>query len=214
MNKIVIMGCGGHAKSIVDIIEKQGIYKIVGFIDKELKQGFSYRGYKIIGTDDDLQKIYLAGISNIVIGIGYLGDSNLRDKLYEQLKIIGYKIPVIVDPTAVIASDVVMDEGTVVCKRAVVNSGAKVGKMTIINTGALIEHECEVGAFSHISVGTILCGNVKIGNHCLVGAGSTVIQGIEIGIECIVGAGAVVLKNVLNGSKVYGVTKTQLIHNC
>lgn len=207
MNKIVILGCGGHAKSIVDVIEKEGVYEIVGFIDKELKKGYSYRGYEIIGTDDDLQQIFLSGICNIAIGIGYLGDSNLRDELYERLKFIGYNMPVIIDPTAVIASDAIIDEGTIVCKRAVVNAGAKIGKMTIINTGALIEHECEVGEFSHISVGAILCGNVKIGGHCLVGAGSTVIQGIEIGSDCIVGAGSVILKNVLNGSKVHGVVK-------
>lgn len=207
MEKIVIMGSGGHAKSIVDIIEKDGTYEIVGFIDKDMEEEYSYRGYRIIGTDTDLEKIYINGVHNIAMGIGYLGDSFLRDKLYDKLKDIGYVFPVIVDPSAIVASDVQIDEGTIVAKRVVINAGSKVGKMAIINSGAIVEHECVVGDFSHISVGTILCGNDRVGTHSFVGAGATVIQGVEIGNECIVGAGSVVLKSILDSSKLYGVVK-------
>lgn len=208
MNRIVIVGCGGHAKSIVDTVENEGVYKIVGFIDREINEKYSYRGYKVIGTDDDLEQIYLSGVHNVAIGVGYLGKGILRDKLYERLKTIGYNMPVIIDPTAVVSSDIIIGEGTVICKKTVVNADARIGKMAIINTGAIIEHECEINDFSHISVGTILCGNTKIGSHCFIGAGTTIINGIEIGNECIVGAGSVVLGNVLHGSKVYGIVKT------
>ena len=103
MNRIVILGCGGHAKTIVDIIENEGIYEIVGFVDKKTNKEFSYRGYEVIGTDEDLEQIYLEGVHNIVIGIGYLGNDILRDVLYERVKSIGYVTPIIVDPTAVVA---------------------------------------------------------------------------------------------------------------
>lgn len=207
MGKIVIMGSGGHAKSIVDILEREGVYEIAGFVDRDIDEGYVYKGYSIIGTDEDLEEIYAQGIHNIAMGIGYLGEGFLRDRLYDRLKSIGYKFPIIIDTSAVIASDAEIGEGTVVAKRAVINAGAKIGRLAIINSGAIVEHECVVEDFSHIAVGAILCGNVRVGSHSLVGAGATVIQGIEIGDECIVGAGSTVLKKIQDGSKVYGVVK-------
>lgn len=195
MDKIIILGKGGHAKSIVDTIERQGIFQIVGYVvnDECKEEG----DYPIIGCDKDLEKIYQNGIHYVVIGIGYLGKGTVRNKLYEHLKKIGYSFPIIMDPTAIVSNKVEVEEGTFIGKGVIVNAGVHIGKMCIINTGAIVEHDCKIGDFSHIAVGTVLCGNVHIGNETLIGANATVIQGRRIGNKCIVGAGEVVRKNIL-----------------
>lgn len=205
MEDIVIVGFGGHAKSIIDALESQGKYHIIGFTD--IVERPSYKGYNYLGTDDVLPRILENGVKYAHIAIGFIGQGKLRDKLYGFVKEIGFSLPVIVDSSAVVASDAHIDEGCFVGKNAVVNANAKIGKMCIINTGAIIEHDCKIAEFSHIAVGTTLCGEVFVGNHSFIGAGATIIQGRNVGEECIIGAGSIVLKNIDYRSKVYGVVK-------
>lgn len=193
MKEIILLGCGGHAKSVVDAIESQKEYKIAGFLDNKR---FSYRGYCVLGDDTIAKNLFEEGIRYAFICVGYMGKGLVRENLYTYLKNIGFKIAVIVDPSAVIASDVQVGEGTFIGKNSVINANAKVEKMTIVNTGAIIEHDCKVGAFSHISVGAVLCGNAVVGKRCFIGAGTTVIQGIDVTDDVMVGAGAVVSKNL------------------
>ncbi len=191
-----MLGIGGHAHSVVDSIESDGKYSVYGFLDIKDREGDRYREYKVVGTDDLLESYFKKGIKNAFVTVGYLGKGDIRNRLYLQLKKIGFNIPTIVDRTAVIAKDVILGEGTFVGKRAVVNSAAEIGKMCIINTGAIIEHDCKVGGFSHISVGSVLCGGVQVGGESFVGANAIVIQGKTIGNKCIIGAGITIRKDV------------------
>ena len=201
MEKIVVIGKGGHAKSVIDVIERQGIYKVAGYIvnDCNIQED---NNYPIIGKDQDLKKIYQAGIQYAVVGIGFLGKSRLRNHLYDVLKEIGFKLPVICDPSAIVSQKVEIGEGTFIGKGTIINAGAKIDRMCIINTGAIVEHDCKIGEFSHISVGAVLCGEVNIGENVLVGANATVIQGKRVGNDSIIGAGEVLKKN-LPDNKVY-----------
>ena len=196
MKKMIILGCGGHARSALDTIEALGEYKVCGFVDRSEQKSFSYRGYKVIGCDDDLQRLYDLGVHYAFVGVGFLGGGNTRDNIYEQLKEIGYGMPAIIDPTAITASDVRVGEGTLVGKGAVLNANSVIGNMAIINTCAVIEHDCRVGDFSHVSVSSVVCGGADIGNHVFLGANSTVFQGVKVGNHAVVGAGSIVNKDI------------------
>lgn len=204
MEDIILLGIGGHAHSVVDSIEQCGKYRIVGFLDTVEKQGETYKEYKVIGTDDMLERYYHKGIRYAFITVGYLGKSKIREKLYEKIKEIGYRLPNIIDESAIMAKNVKMGEGSFVGKRAVVNANSEIGNMCIVNTGAIIEHDCIVGDMSHIAVGTIVCGQTKIGESTFVGANSVIRQGIQIGSNAIIGAGSVVVKNVSDSIIKYG----------
>lgn len=204
MEKIVLVGFGGHAKSVIDTIEQCSEFQIVGFSDVTSQFQKEYRGYKVICSDDALFDIYKSGIKYAFITIGYMGQSSIREKIYNKLKQIGFIIPVIIDKSAIIARDVILEEGTFVGKNVVLNSQVYVNKLAIINTGAIIEHECNIGQNSHIAGGSILCGNVTVCDNVFVGAGSKIIQNITVGSNTIIGAGSVVLHNVKQNSKVYG----------
>ncbi len=196
MEKIIVLGKGGHAGSLVDVLERENIYEIAGYVINECEKKTSCDHYPIIGNDTDLERIFQSGIKNAALGIGFLGKSDLRERVWGILKKIGFMLPVICDPSAILAQNVQIEEGSFIGKRAVVNTNAYIGKMCIINTGAIIEHDCKVEDFSHISVGSVLCGNVQVGKSVLVGANATVIQGITIGDHCIIGAGTTVRKKI------------------
>ena len=198
--KILLIGCGGHARSIIDTIESLGTYEICGFVANEYNK---YKSYKVIGTDDDLQSIYSTGVHNAFICIGYFGNENKREALYCKLKSIGYNLPIIIDSTANIAKDAEIGEGTFVGKNVIVNANSYVGKMVILNTASIIEHDCYIGDFTHISVNSVICGGCEIKDNVFVGANTTIIQGVHIGSGSIIGAGSVILNNVMDGIKLF-----------
>lgn len=200
--EIILLGCGGHAESVIDSIESSGIYQIVGLVDQD-NSTFQYRSYPVIGCDDDLVKIFHSGIRCAFICVGFMGRSHLRQRLYQRLRDIGYTLPIIQDPSSVVAPDAVIGEGTFIGKKTVVNSKAVIGKNVILNTGALVEHGCQVGDYTHIAVSSTLCGNVSVGENCFVGAGSVILQGVNIAEEGMIGAGSIIRKDTPPKSLVY-----------
>ena len=204
MEKILLIGAGGHAKTIVDTIERMGTYEIAGFADENNIDSEVYRGYKVLGSDRDCDDLFSRGIKYAFLSIGYMGKTDIRRRLYEKYHRAGFVFPVIVDPEAVVAADARIGEGTYIGRNAVVNADSTVGMNCIINTAAVVEHECSIGDFSHIAVAAAVCGRTQIGCDCMVGANATIIQGIAIGDEVVVGAGSVVLKNIESGSVVVG----------
>ncbi len=207
MEDIILLGLGGHAHSVVDSIERNGKYNIIGFLDKEEMLRKRFKDYCVLGTDDELQKYFNKGIKNAFVTIGFMGQGTIRNRLYQRLRALGYKLPNIFDNTAVISENAEFEDGIFVGKNAVVNANAKIEKMCIINTGTIVEHDCTVGQFSHVSVGSVICGNVLVKEQTLIGANATIIQGKIIGRNCIIGAGAIVTKDIQDNVTQYGMVE-------
>lgn len=201
--QIVILGFGGHAKSVADSIIRTNSYIIAGYTD--IHQCDCH--YNYLGNDECLEELFHQGIHKAVLGVGYMGGSTIRDSLVQRAKKIGFEFPIIVDPSAIIASDAVIGEGSFIGKNSIVNADSKIGKYCILNTGTIIEHENEIGEYSHVAVGAILCGNVKIGHHSMIGAGATIIQGKSVGNNVVVGANSTVLTDVGDNMRCYGIIK-------
>lgn len=188
MEDIILVGFGGHGKSVADCIEREKRFRIAGYTDNKDQSC----GYPYLGTDQELFNCFEKGIKNAAVCVGYLGKGCVREKIFEKLKRIGFTLPVVKDPSAVVSSSARIGEGTFIGKGAVVNAGAYVGRMVIINSMALVEHECVLRDFSHIAVSAVLCGEVSVGRAAFVGANATVIQGMKIEPHQIVPAGAVI----------------------
>lgn len=199
MERIIILGCGGHGKSLADAIERQKQFEIAGFIINVEQEMDLTVDYPVLGQDGDLYRIFREGIHNAAVGVGYLGKGSVREKLYRQLKEIGFRLPVICDPSAVISCRTTIHEGTFVGKGAIINAAAEVGRMCIINTGSIVEHDCRIADFSHVAVGAVLCGNVQVGKASLIGANATVLQGRKVGNRCILGAGTTLKTDLKDG---------------
>lgn len=185
MEDIILVGYGGHAKSVADCIERVGKYKIAGYTDLAVHES----KYPYLGTDDVLKGYFEKGIQNAAVGLGYMGKDNLRERLYLKLKYIGYFLPIIRDPSSVISETAQIGEGAFVGKGAIVNAEARIGKMAIINSMALVEHECIVGDFTHIAVSAVLCGQVEVGSAVLVGANAVIMQCLHVPSNVVVPAG-------------------------
>ena len=205
MEPIILVGGGGHAGSVADSIMKTKQYDIAGFVDYESRRENGPFGLPFLGTDDDLEAIFASGIRKAVVTVGYLGKGDVRERLYARLKRVGYSLPVIRDPSSILAEGACAGEGTYIGKRAVLNTNAEVGRMCIVNTGAIVEHDNRAGDFTHVAVGAVLCGAVRTGKGVLVGANAVVLQGLFIGDYAVIGAGVTARRDVLPGEAYYGV---------
>jgi len=202
MENIVLVGFGGHARSVADCIERSGQYRIIGYTD--IEEASTNNGYTYLGTDDILEKIFSNGTRKAVVTVGQIGQDNVRQNIYKKLKDIGFELPIIADPSAIISQNCVIGEGTFVGKAAVINSNTTIGKMCIINSGVLCEHDNTIGDFCHIAVRAVCCGGVTVGTNSFIGANATIIQGISIGNGVTIGAGSLVRHNVDNDGMRYG----------
>ena len=205
MEKIVLLGGGGHAKVVIDLINACGSYEIAGIADAQLAAGVSVSGVTVLGNDSVLPELYGKGIKNACIAVGSVKDNSRRKALYEKVKDAGFSIPALVHPSAIISGKSQIRKGVQIMAGAIVQTGALIGENTIVNTGAIVEHDCAVGNHVHICPGATLSGNCLIGEGAFIGAGATVLQGIKIGNNSIVSAGAVVIKDVLDNTTVIGV---------
>lgn len=203
-NKLVLIGGGGHCKSVLDTIYATGRYSEIVITDYGLSNGSMVLGCRVVGTDKELPNLYKKGFHHAFITVGSIKDTTIRRKAYETAKKIGFVFPTIIDPSAVISLSSQIGRGVFVGKNAVVNSDAIIKDMAIINTAAIIEHDCCIGEFSHIAIGATLCGGVVTGDSVFVGANATVIQGVKIGISSTIGAGSIILKDVPENSTIVG----------
>ena len=200
-NKLLLIGGGGHCRSVLDCVLSLAEYDEIGIIDNS---DCSCLGIPVIGKDEDIPELIKSGWNNAFITVGSVGNTKIRRKLFKMLIDLKINIPVIVDPTAIIARGVDIGQGTFIGKRAVVNSNSVIGECAIINTGAIIEHDCVVGDFSHISPGSVVCGGVNIGSDSHIGAGTVIRQQISVGSNSLIGVGSVVVKDIGDNIKAYG----------
>ena len=183
-----IVGCGGHAKSVIELAESRNI-RIIGLIGRKTEIGKKILGYDVIGTDNEL-KTFKKDCKNLIIGIGKIGGDNLRNKIISKLKREkGVYFPKLISPYAKVSKHAKISEGSTVFHNVVVNAGAFVGKFCILNTSSIIEHDSYIDDFCHISTGAIINGNTKLGENCFVGSGSIIREGLVIDSNAIISAG-------------------------
>ncbi|WP_151949793.1 NeuD/PglB/VioB family sugar acetyltransferase [Aliarcobacter butzleri] len=177
--KIVLIGGGGHCHSVIDVIEQENKYEIIGIVDTKENIGKKVLDYKIIACDDDLETIFLS-CKNALITVGQIESNKIRVKIYNKLKEIGFNLPVIISPLAYVSNHSNIEEGTIIMHHALVNANTKIGKNCIINTKALIEHDCVVEDNCHISTASVINGGVRVKENSFFGSNATSKQSIEI----------------------------------
>lgn len=211
MNKpLILIGGGGHCKSVIDVAESAG-FSILGILDKPEKVGERVLDYQVIGTDDDISKY--VELAEFVITVGQIDSPHLRVKLHNMVKQVGGCLANIVAPTAYVSKYSRIGKGTVVMHHSMVNSDAVIGEGCIINSFANIEHDVTMGSCCHISTGAMVNGNCTLGNGVFVGSHTVINQGLRICDEVVIGSMSVVNKSIQNKGVYVGIPANLLKDN-
>ena len=201
---IVIIGCSGHAKVVIDIVKSVGLYSIAGLIDTYKDQGTRFSGYEILGTEHDLAKLMVK--HSIEGGVVAIGDNWTRFLVTERVRALTPDLffPVIVHPSAQVASTAHVGMGSVILAGGIVNSDAQVGEFCIVSSKASLDHDSSMGRFASLMPGATVGGGVTIGEFSSICLGANVIHSVAVGPHTIVGAGAAVVRDIPSYVVAYG----------
>ena len=198
-SKILFVGGGTHARVMIDLIRNSRLYEIAGILDPNLEIGSNISNVSVLGDDRLLPRLYAEGIKRVCLGVGSIRNNSKRKNLYERIKKIGFHVPILIHPHAIVSKAAKISEGVQIMAGAIIQAGCSIGENTIINTGVIVEHDCKIGNHVHISSGTVISGSCSVGDMAFIGSGVTVIQEIDIGKASVVGAGSVVIRDVPQG---------------
>jgi sugar O-acyltransferase (sialic acid O-acetyltransferase NeuD family) len=200
------LGAGGHAKVVIEILQLDGSYEMVGLLDPNIElRGRSVLEVPVLGDDTQLQPLYQQGIRHAFIGVGSVGDTTSRQRLYHLASTHGMQLVNAIHPSAVIAPSAIIGQGVTIMPNAVVHTCATLGANVVVNTAAVVEHDCVIGDHVHIASGACLASTVQVGEGAHIGLGAAIRQCQRIGRHAIVAAGAVVVNDVPDHAVVAGV---------
>ncbi len=191
MQKLILLGGGGHCKSCIDVIEQEGKYEIVGILDNEDLIGQNVLGYDFIGTDDDITKFVNEGYL-FLITVGQIKTSSIRKKLFSLLSKNSAQIATVFSPRSYVSKHAEVGKGTIIMHDALINASASIGKNCIINSKALIEHDAVIEDFCHISTSSVINGGTIVKEGTFFGSNAVSKEYVVTDIDDFIKAGSVV----------------------
>ena len=212
MDKIIIVGSGGHAAELRDYINHNNNARpsdrieVIGYIDDDKS---TYEHYEFpepyLGTiqahEVHYDVKYLMGIANL----------EYRKQIIESLLEDGAEFRGLIHPTAIISPSAEIDLTTVISHNASVGAKSKIGKFNMLNSRCTIGHDTFIGDYNFISPQVAISGNTCIGDGNLIGTNACTLPGIKIGNNNKIAAGMVVYKPVENDSTVLFRHKERLV---
>ena len=191
MKHIILIGGGGHCKSVIDIIEQEGKFEIAGIVDKLDLLGFNILGYSVIGNDSDL-----ANLANkyqyALITVGQIKSPALRIKLFNMAVKAGFVLPKIISPRSYVSRHSTIGKGTIIMHDALINANTNIDDNCIINSKALVEHDCVVSKHCHISTNATINGGVMVKSGCFIGSSVVIKEATTINENSFIKAGSLV----------------------
>ena len=191
MKEIILIGGGGHCKSVIDVIEQEGKFQIIGIVDKPELLGVKVLGYPVIGNDSDLADLSKK-YRYALVTVGQIKSSSLRVKLFKLAVKVGLTMPNIISPRAYVSKHAMIGQGTVIMHDALVNANAKIGENCIVNSKALIEHDAIIEDFCHIATNTVINGAAIVRQGSFLGSGVITKQGVKVEKNSFIKAGSLV----------------------
>jgi sugar O-acyltransferase (sialic acid O-acetyltransferase NeuD family) len=204
MRNILVIGSSGHARVIIDAIERQDQFRIAGVIDTFKPVGHSCLGYRVLG--DELRLPDIIRGHNIHGGVIAIGDNWVRHQVADRIRcaVPGFEFMTVIHPSAQVAHSARVAAGTVVMPGAIISANADVGEFCIVNTKASLDHDGVMGAFSSFAPAVTAGGEVTVKPFAAVLLGANIIHTISIGEHSVVGAGSLVLRDVPDRVVAYG----------
>ena len=198
MSGILLLGGGGHCRSVLDVIRSTEVFERVGIVEADDAVPAQDLEELVVGGDSELPRL-LESFRSALVTLGHIKSAGPRERLFNLAADCGAHLPIVKSPRAYTSPTAELGRGTVVMHGAIVSSGVVVAENCIVNSMALVEHDAQVGAHTHVSTGARINGEVRIGSRTFIGSGAIVRESVTIGDDCVVGAGCVVLNDVANG---------------
>jgi sugar O-acyltransferase (sialic acid O-acetyltransferase NeuD family) len=205
LTDLIVVGGGDQGRQVISALEAGARDRVVGVLDGAFPSGTDVSGHPVLGAEAELgARAGESGASGFVVAIG---DNATRVALIERL--VGecpqLSLCTVVHPTASVARDATLGDGSIILAGAVVGNGCAIGRGVLVGIHASVDHDGVVGDGASLGPGVTTGGTVRIGRATALGVGANVVHGVTIGAETVVGAGALVLDDLPDCVVAYGV---------
>jgi sugar O-acyltransferase (sialic acid O-acetyltransferase NeuD family) len=210
MTKIVILGAGGLAREVLDIVDKITLHQpstpdrmeVLGFIDENpVTHGKTLNGRPVLGDFSWFSKV---DVSNIKAVCG-IGNNEARRKVTKKAEKRGIEFVNVIHPNVQIGYDVELGKGVVICAGVILTCNIRIGNHVYINLDCTIGHDSILEDYVNLAPSVNVSGNCKLLEGVHVFTNAVVIPPVTVGKWSTIGAGAIVLKDVPDYSVAVGV---------
>ena len=174
--RLLVVGAGGHGRSVVEAAELSGQFEVVGLLDDSLHAGDRVVGVTVLGPVVSMAH-HRAGADKAIVAIG---NNTVREKLMQQLAAAGFKWATVVHPRAIVSPNAVVGAGAAVMAGAIVGTEACLGVSSIVNCGAVVDHHATIEDFGHLGVNASMAGGTVLGRGVWMQAGAALGYGVRV----------------------------------
>ncbi len=192
MKRLLIVGAGGHGRSVAEAVLAAGQYKLVGFADDAAPALQQVWDLPVFGDTADLAS-YRGYADAAIVAIG---NNRLREAWQHALYAAGFALATVVHPQAMVSPRAVVGEGGAIMAGAIVGTGAQLGAGVIVNCGAVVDHDGRVDDFCHLGVNAAMSGGSVLGRGAWMQAGSVLGYGATVEAGRVLGPGEAVNKTI------------------
>lgn len=204
IERLAIIGTGGHAKVVVDALLLLGWQP--GALDYYTEDSTAFC-VSFFGSM--IRPLLEADLGSRLFHVA-IGSNAARRRIANGLIAAGGLPFSVIHPKAIASTTSRIGAGSFLAAGAIIGPGAELGANCIVNHGAIVDHDCRLSDACHVAPGATLGGGVVLGSGVLIGAGANVLPRVNIGAAAIIGAGAVVHRNVPTGKTYVGVPARQI----
>jgi sugar O-acyltransferase (sialic acid O-acetyltransferase NeuD family) len=205
MPSLVILGTGGNAHDVLDIVEAINAvaptWRVAGFLEDSIPIGVSKLGHKVLGRLCDARGFEDVWFLN---AIGSDRSYGRRPELVARTGLRPERFATLIHPGASVSSRARLGRGVYVSFGVSVAGGVTVGDHASFGACCVVGHDTVIEDFVVLAPGATVSGFVRLGRGCYVGARAAIRQEVRIGDGALVGLGAVVTRDVSAGTTVVG----------
>lgn len=183
--RVIVIGAGGHGRSVAEAILLLGRDELVGFVDDGAEPNAKVWTYPILGRTDSLHAVRALADAVVVA----IGNNAVREKLHAQVREAGFELLTVIHPAAFVSPTAILGAGCAVMAGSVVGTEAELGEGAIVNCGATVDHHCKVEAFGHLGVNACMAGGSVLGHRAWMQAGSALGYGVQVEAGAVLGPG-------------------------
>ena len=188
MRRLIIIGGGGHARSVAEAALLSGAFEVAGFLDDAFPKMAKVWDFPVLGTTVDIEKYRVFA----EVGVVAIGNNELREVLCGQLRTAGFELTTVIHPRAIVSPTAAVDAGCMIMAGAIIGTEAQLGSGVVVNCGAVVDHHCRVEDFGHLGVHAAMAGSSVLGRGAWMQARSALGYGVRIDAGVVLAPGEVV----------------------
>ncbi|EJL72841.1 acetyltransferase [Variovorax sp. Varisp85] len=188
MKRLLIIGTGGHGRSVAEAVLLRRDYALTAFLDDAAVPSQRLWDWPVWGTTAILGTCR-GQVDAVVVAIG---NNASREALHQRVQAEGLALATVIHPAATVSPRATVGQGSAVMAGAIVGTGAQLGEGVIVNCGAVIDHDCTVEPFAHLGVNAGMAGGSLLGRRAWMPVGAALAYGARVASDRTLHPGEVV----------------------